>query len=104
MKHLELNYRTVVGWLSLEINPLIQNYSAVTISAPHRRLLQRTELRAFGHFVSEVLELFAKDGIQKTKLQNVANTCREDSAGFAKVNKEWKEVEYSTLNKTSHVS
>jgi Protein kinase domain len=62
-------------------------------AAPYGRLLQRTELRAFGHFVSEVQELFAKDGIQKTKLQNLANACREDSAGFAKVNEEWKEVE-----------
>jgi serine/threonine protein kinase len=55
-------------------------------------LLQRSELRAFGHFVSEVQELFVQEGKQKIRLQNLANACRTESSSFAQVNKEWKQV------------
>ncbi|CAB9524604.1 leucine rich repeat [Seminavis robusta] len=60
-------------------------------TADYGRMLQRTELRAFGHFAKEVQELFVKSD-EKDKLEKLVQACREDSASFAQVNKLWKEL------------
>lgn len=54
------------------------------------KLLERTELRAFGHLVNEVQELFADK--KKGLLQDLAKACREESASFSEVSKFWKET------------
>jgi tRNA A-37 threonylcarbamoyl transferase component Bud32 len=54
------------------------------------KLLQRTELRAFGVLVREVHELFSDR--KSSLLEELANSCWDVSASFEAVNAQWKQM------------